>query len=65
MPKDNPDLTRYKGKWVLIEGEKVLASGRSIKEVYDKAIRLRPDSEGFYYKFVPELVGSVYPSVIS
>lgn len=41
----NSDLSEYTGKWVVIAGEKVVASGRDAKEVYSRAKKEHPDKQ--------------------
>ncbi len=41
----NADLGEYVGKWVVIAGEKVVASGRDANEVYRRAKETCPDKK--------------------
>lgn len=39
------DLSRYKGKYVAIAGQKVVSSGYDAKEVYNKALKESPKTK--------------------
>lgn len=47
------DSTGYSGKWVAIVGDKVIASGDSLKEVYKKAKEKSRGKEPLFAK-IPE-----------
>jgi hypothetical protein len=39
---ETEDLSAYQGKWVAILDRKIIASGSTIKEVYEKALSSSP-----------------------
>lgn len=53
------DLSGYIGKWVAIVDQKVVASGKSFKKVYEEARKLHPNKTPFL-SCVPEDVAMIF-----
>ncbi len=49
-------IDKYVGMWVAVVGRKIVASGESAKEVYEKAIAEFPDKEPFLANLPKEKV---------
>lgn len=49
-------IEKYVGLWVAVVGKKIVASGESAKDVYDKAILAFPGEEPFVAKVPREKV---------
>lgn len=50
------ELGQHLGEWIAVIGEKIVASGKDFKEVYDKAKKDYPDKEPFIMKIPKETV---------
>jgi hypothetical protein len=51
-PYENPELyKRYRGKWVALVGERVLASGRDLRDVEEMVSQRHSDLDPSYYFF--------------
>ena len=53
------DLSGHVGEWVAIVDQKVVASGKSVKAVYEKARKLHPGKTPFL-SCVPEDVAMIF-----
>ena len=42
------DMSEYSGKWVAIIGNKVIANGKNLKEVYKKAKEIAKNKEPMF-----------------
>jgi hypothetical protein len=41
------DIDQYRGKWVAVSGNEIIASADTVEEVYKKAIKKSPDKTPF------------------
>lgn len=50
------ELGQHLGKWIAVVGEEIVATGKTAKEVYDKAKEKYPDREPLIMKIPKETV---------